>query len=79
MINPDPAESETAHCTPAEFAARYGFKLPEAGAAPPGPALAVASKSGDDRLRNDEIWPWIALTLIGVLMFEQFLANRTAA
>ena len=26
----DPYESETARCTPREFADRYGFKLPEA-------------------------------------------------
>ena len=77
VINPDPYESETARCTPKEFADRYGFRLPE--------RKAVASKvdgdkkPADDRLRGDEIWPWVALTLIGLLMFEQFLANRTAA
>jgi hypothetical protein len=77
VINADPYESETARCTPQEFADRYGFRLPE--------LKAVASNApgalnpGDERLRSDEVWPWIALTLIGMLMFEQFLANRTAA
>jgi Aerotolerance regulator N-terminal len=77
VINADPYESETARCTPKEFADRYGFRLPE--------LKAVASRSetvrkaADDRLRSDEIWPWIALALIGMLMCEQFLANRTAA
>jgi hypothetical protein len=33
----------------------------------------------DDRLRSDELWPWLALALLGILMIEQFLANRTAA
>jgi hypothetical protein len=77
VVNSDPFESETARCTPQEFADRYGFALPEvkAVAAKPRPASGTV----DDRLRGDEIWPWLALGLIGVLMFEQFLANRTAA
>jgi hypothetical protein len=77
VVNADPYESETARCTPQEFADRYGFRLPElkafAAKAP------TDKKPADDRLRGDEIWPWIALTLVGILMFEQFLANRTAA
>jgi len=77
VTNPDPFESETARCTPAEFAGRYGFKLPEAGAVASKPTSAQGL--ADDRLRGDEVWPWVALTLIGLLMFEQFLANRTAA
>ena len=28
---------------------------------------------------SDEIWPWLALTLLGLLLVENFLANRTAA
>jgi Aerotolerance regulator N-terminal len=77
VVNPDPYESETARCSPQEFADRYGFKLPE--------SKVVASRSSnprtpaDDRLRGDELWPLLALTLVGILMFEQFLANRTAA
>jgi len=81
VINPDPSESAIARCTPQDFANRYGFKLPAVGAG----AGAVAAKtqdartSTDDRLRSDELWPIIALGLVGVLMLEQFLANRTAA
>jgi hypothetical protein len=33
----------------------------------------------DDRSRSNEIWPWLALTLVGLLLVENFLANRTAA
>jgi hypothetical protein len=78
VINPDPLESETARCTPKEFAGRFGFALPEPA------ATAVAGREGakriaDDRLRPDEIWPWLALTLVGMLLVENFLANRTAA
>ena len=76
VVNPDPYESETARCTPKDFADRYGFRLPDAKAAPKAEAPRGVV---DDRLRGDEIWPWLALSLIGILMFEQFLANRTAA
>ena len=77
VVNSDPYESETARCTPKEFADRYGFRLPEVKAVAPKPDTTLAST--DDRLRGDEIWPWLALALVGILMFEQFLANRTAA
>jgi hypothetical protein len=78
VVNPDPLESETSRCTPKEFAGRFGFTLPEP------PATAAAGQGGarriaDDRLRSDEIWPWLALTLVGLLLVENFLANRTAA
>ena len=43
----------------------------------PAPRGALAPPDG--RLRDDEIWPWLALGLIGVLLVENFLANRTAA
>jgi hypothetical protein len=77
VANADPAESETARCTPQEFASRFGFVLPE--------PSSIASKSKDskftrdDRLRSDELWPWLALSLLGLMLLENFLANRTAA
>ena len=77
VVNPDPYESEAALCTPREFADRYGFRLPEPGTG--ATKTPIDRKPSDDRLRGDEIWPWIALTLVGILMFEQLLANRTAA
>ena len=77
VVNTDPFESETARCTMKEFADRYGFRLPEIKAVAPKPAPTRGAT--DDRLRGDEVWPWIALALVGILMFEQFLANRTAA
>jgi hypothetical protein len=77
VVNPDPSESETGRCTPSEFADRFGFKLP----VPAGPdeASQSAPASVDDRLRSDEIWPSLALILLGLLLSESFLANRTAA
>ena len=77
VVNVDPFESETARCTPREFADHFGFRLVEPGrVAGTGPG-ALAPPDG--RLRDDEIWPWLALGLIGVLLVENFLANRTAA
>ena len=45
----------------------------------PWPGRAGTKGIADDRLRSDEIWPWLALTLVGLLLAENFLANRTAA
>jgi Aerotolerance regulator N-terminal len=77
VVNTDPFESDTARCTPKEFADHFGFQPP----VPAGPSEARQLMPGraDDRLRSDEIWPWLALTLLGLLLMENFLANRTAA
>jgi len=77
VTNPDPDETDTARCSPKEFAARFGFALPEA--EPLAKAPRAPRGSADDRVRSDEIWPWLALGLVGVLLIEAFLANRTAA
>ncbi len=81
VVNPDPLESDTARCTPEEFASHFGFRLPAA--EPPTSEAAEHINStraaGDGRLRSDELWPWMAMTLIGLLLVESFLANRTAA
>jgi hypothetical protein len=77
VVNTDPLESETARCTPKEFADRFGFQLPLPA---PDPLVPEGTqKIADDRLRSNEIWPWLALTLVGLLLVESFLANRTAA
>ncbi len=77
VVNADPLESQTTRCTPKEFADRFGFQLP----VPAADTLVPTGTRGfaDDRLRSDEIWPWLALTLVGLLLVENFLANRTAA
>jgi hypothetical protein len=77
IINSDPLESQTARCTPQEFADRFGFQLPAPTADTP--VAQGMQKIDDDRLRSNEIWPWLALTLVGLLLLESFLANRTAA
>jgi Aerotolerance regulator N-terminal len=77
IVNPDPLESESARCTLKEFADRFGFQLPRP--LPQDGTQEATPGIGDDRLRNDEMWPWLALTLVGLLLVENFLANRTAA
>ncbi len=77
VVNTDPLESQTVRCTPKEFADRFGFQLPAPTAL--APVAQGKPKADDDRLRSNEIWPWLALTLVGVLLLESFLANRTAA
>jgi hypothetical protein len=76
VVNTDPLESETERCTPAEFAGRFGFKLP----APVARTFAgQRGRIADLRLRGDELWPWLAVMLAGLLLVENFVANRTAA
>jgi hypothetical protein len=77
VVNVDPVESQTARCTPKEFADHFGFQLP----VPVTQSLVQQGPRGitDDRSRSNEIWPWLALTLVGLLLVENFLANRTAA
>ncbi len=77
VVNVDPSESELARCSSAEFAAKFGLRLANANPRVEAPR-AVRSRA-DDRLRPDELWPWIALGLIGLLMLESLLANRTSA
>jgi len=83
VTNPDPAESETDRCTPREFADRFGFRLPDQKPPAADRAGIAGTRAGagrpDERLRGDELWPWLALALVGALLVENFLANRTAA
>ncbi len=73
VVNIDPRESETDRFTPGELASRFGFRLQSDA----GPATAGIVARTD--LRSDEIWHWILLALLGVLLVENFLANRTPA
>jgi hypothetical protein len=79
VVNADPFESETDRCTPKEFADRFGFRLPGPPADADSPGSPRRPGPDDDRFRKDEVWPWLALALLGVLLVEHFLANRTAA
>lgn len=79
VINVDPRESELDKCTREEFAARFKFKLQDAGVPPSGglPSSELAGATISAQSRPDEIWHWVMLPLIVLLLCEQFLANRT--
>lgn len=75
VVNISPRESETERCTPEEFENRFGLKfVNEDGAAA---ADVVAAQAAD--LHRDEIWHWVACALLGVLLLEGFVGNRTTA
>ena len=75
VVNTDPLESETARCTPAEFAGRFGFKLPEPVAQTP-PGRATGLPTNDCEVTSLAL---AGMMLAGMLLVENFLANRTAA
>ncbi len=77
VINTGPRESEIDRCTPEEFANRFQLTLHEEDAAPRAGGRAALALTGD--LRDDEVWHWVVLILLGVLLVEGFVANRTAA
>lgn len=75
VVNSSPRESETERCTPEEFENRFALKfVSEDGvsAAEIGPTQAVD-------LQRDELWHWVACVLLGVLLLEGFVGNRTTA
>jgi hypothetical protein len=80
VVNVSPRESETARCTPDEFASRFEVTLANAG--PPDssvPAVRTASVGPGLDLRDNEMWHWAALAVLALLCCEAFLANRTTA
>jgi hypothetical protein len=79
VVNTGPRESETDRCTVDEFANRFQLTLnDEEKAAPEATARAAAAAFSGD-LRDDEIWQYVLLGLVGALLIEGFVANRTAA
>ncbi len=77
VVNCSPRESEGEHCSVDEFAERFGLTLNQDETVAAGEPTAVAQAGID--LRQDELWPWCLLVLVGVLLGESFLANRTLA
>jgi hypothetical protein len=79
VINVSPRESETERCTPRDFAERFQIAL--SGEEPVQAAARAdeAAPSASTDLRDDEIWHWFVFGLLGLLVTESFVANRTAA
>jgi hypothetical protein len=79
VVNVSPRESEVERCTADEFVNRFGLKLASQAAAPTtAPAQPVQASLGTE-LMDSEFWPIVALLLLGTLLVEGLVANRTAA
>jgi hypothetical protein len=74
--NLEPQESELDRCTADEFARRLGVSL---AAEVESPQLAADKPEEGTELRTGEVWPWLWLVLVVVLLGEGLLANRTVA
>lgn len=77
VVNMSPREAETERCTVEEFANRFGLQL-ETAAASDATAPVQAAAVGAE-LINSEVWPFIAIVLLALLVVESLIANRTAA
>lgn len=76
VVNFSPRESETERCTLDEFVHRFGLNLAteiDVSA----PAAPVQAAMGTE-LMDSEFWPMIAIGLLGLLVLEGLVANRTA-
>ena len=71
VVNVDPRESDLDRCTPTELLDRFGLL--------PIDAPAAVRDADSQALRRDELWPWCVLCVLGVLLAETFLGNRTEA
>ena len=78
VVNTSPRESETDRCSPEEFINRFGLHLqtedPTVAAETPQARAALGTE-----LIDSELWHWFAAFLLGILVLEGLIANRTAA
>jgi Aerotolerance regulator N-terminal len=80
VVNADPFESDLARVGVKDLATRFGFRPPDPGTSASMDATSAPKlTTTDDRLRPDEVWPYLAAALLGVMLVENFLANRTSA
>jgi hypothetical protein len=74
VTNVSPRESETERCAQDEFENRFALRFADDDQ----PTAAMAA-IGQVELRQDEFWHWVACALLGVLVLEGFVGNRTTA
>jgi hypothetical protein len=74
--NLDPAESDFERTTPATLREAYRLPVPHFSYRPADAELREAPSGSQ---RPDELWAWMLLTLLAVLVAETFVANRTYA
>lgn len=74
VINTSPRESETESCTPDDFENRFAMTFVDDNATTD---ELVQPQIVDER--KDEQWHWVACLLLGLLLLEGFVGNRTTA
>jgi hypothetical protein len=77
VVNTGPRESEIDRCTVDEFANRFQLKLNDGTEQQIFAKAAPTTLTAD--LRPDEYWYVAVFILLGILLVEGFVANRTAA
>lgn len=77
VVNTSPREAETERCTSQEFVDRFGLKPGDDVVAKAAPAPMQAAIGTE--MIDSEFWPWVAVLLLGMLLLEGLVANRTAA
>jgi hypothetical protein len=75
IINTSPRESDTDRCTRQEFEDRFAVKFVE----DDGRSDSQAAALDNVELQQDELWPWVGCLLLGVMLLEGFVGNRTTA
>jgi hypothetical protein len=77
VVNVDPRESETDRCTLDDFAKRFGVAVETVEAEDP--LLTASTGPVSLQFRQNEIWHWMIVALVGLAALEFFLANRATA
>lgn len=75
VVNTSPRESDTDRCTRQEFEDRFAVKFVDED----GSSATQLADLGHVEFQQDEVWHWAACALLGVLLLEGFVGNRTTA
>lgn len=77
VVNVSPRESEMERSTPEDFARRFEVTLHQKEKTVTAQPQAASLARLPTEVRDDEVWPWINVLLVIVMLGEVFLANRT--
>lgn len=75
IINTSPRESDTERCAREVFEDRFAVKFVDDDSS----TVTQTAELGNVEFRQNEIWHWAACALLGVLLLEGFVGNRTTA
>ena len=75
VINTSPRESDTERCAREVFEDRFAVKFVNEESA----SATQIAELGNVEFQQNEIWHWAACALLGVLLLEGFVGNRTTA